>query len=84
MKFNVSETTNKLNLVIKSYALKNKKSKIIFIIISLFSMTSGVNGSELLDYIYEDKLCISSDNLKEIEIYNIIYYFNFFYNKYVI
>lgn len=56
----IDDNVDKLKIVCKSYFRKNSVSKLIFFFLSIFSMIFGTNGSEILDYIFDDVIELNS------------------------
>ena len=53
---NIDDTVKKVRIVCKNYSRKNILAKIIFFSLSALSIIFGTNGSELLDYVFDDTI----------------------------
>lgn len=53
---NIDDNVKKIRIVCKNYSRKNILAKIIFFSLSALSIILGTNGSELLDYIFDDTI----------------------------
>lgn len=58
----IDNNVDKLKIVCKSYFRKNIISKFLFFFLSIFSIIFGTNGSEILDYIFDDTIELDSLN----------------------
>lgn len=50
----IEDNINTVKIICKSYSRKNILYKLLFLLISIFSVIFGTNGNELLEYIYDD------------------------------